>query len=194
MRRKWSQSPWILTPSVMRDGSRPAPGGAQTRSPTRGHDRSHRRCGASRTSSSHSEKKPMSRGHFKVSRQGLASRSPRTARCRPSRCRRGHEFVTDLRLAAPRLHPQRRSVAMLAGCAPIPASSGQTAHHRLNRQDDRQLNWAIHIVYLQRMRHHQPTETYISRRRAEGKTRREIRRCVKCDIPGELFRILEKPT
>ena len=91
-----------------------------------------------------------------------------------------------------RIHSEA-AFAMIAGCAPIPASSGQTIRHRLNRQGDRQLNWAIHVIYLQRMRHHNPTKTYIARRRAEGKTSREIRRCVKRYIARELFQLLEKP-
>lgn len=94
-------------------------------------------------------------------------------------------------------HPGRihneAAFAMIAGCAPIPASSGQTTRHRLNRQGDRQLNWAIHVVYLQRLRHHEATKTYVTRRRAEGKTSREVRRCVKRYIARELFQILEKP-
>jgi transposase len=83
--------------------------------------------------------------------------------------------------------------AMIAGCAPIPASSGQTVRHRLNRHGDRQLNWAIHVIYLQRARHDQTTHAYIDRRRAEGKTDREIRRCVKRYIARELFNLLEHP-
>jgi transposase len=91
-----------------------------------------------------------------------------------------------------RIHSEA-AFAMIAGCAPIPASSGETIRHRLNRQGDRQLNWAIHVVYLQRMRHHEATKTYIARRRAEGKTSRETRRCVKRYIARELFQLLEKP-
>jgi hypothetical protein len=91
-----------------------------------------------------------------------------------------------------RIHSEA-AFAMIAGCAPIPASSGQTVRHRLNRQGDRQLNWAIHVIYLQRLRHHEPTKAYITRRRAEGKTSREARRCVKRYIARELFNLLEHP-
>jgi transposase len=94
-------------------------------------------------------------------------------------------------------HPGRirneGAFAMIAGCAPIPASSGQTIRHRLNRQGDRQLNWAIHVVYLQRARHHEATRAYIDRRRKEGKTNREIQRCIKRYIARELFNLLEHP-
>lgn len=89
-----------------------------------------------------------------------------------------------------RIHSEA-AFAMIAGCAPIPASSGQTVRHRLNRQGDRQLNWAIHVIYLQRARHDEATRAYIERRRKEGKTSREIRRCVKRYIARELFNLLE---
>jgi hypothetical protein len=69
--------------------------------------------------------------------------------------------------------------AALAGVAPIPASSGQTVRHRLNRSGDRQLNRALHTVALSRLQHHRPTKTYAARRTAEGKTPGEIKRCLK---------------
>lgn len=80
--------------------------------------------------------------------------------------------------------------AALAGVAPIPASSGQTVRHRLNRGGDRKLNAALHIVVLTRSRYHQTTRDYIARRTAEGKTRREIRRCLKRYLARQLFRFL----
>jgi transposase len=93
-------------------------------------------------------------------------------------------------------HPGRvrsdAAFAMLAGTAPIPASSGQTVRHRLNRQGDRQLNWAIHVTCCHRMRTDARTRRYVERRRAEGKTDREIRRCLKRYITRELFNALEK--
>jgi transposase len=94
-------------------------------------------------------------------------------------------------------HPRRvrseAAFAMMAGTAPIPASSGQTTRHRLNRQGDRQLNWAIHIIWLQRQRQDAATAAYIQRRRAQGKTDREIRRCIKRYITRQLYRTLERP-
>jgi transposase len=94
-------------------------------------------------------------------------------------------------------HPGRirneAAFAMLAGTAPIPASSGQTIRHRLNRQGDRQLNRAIHVVVLARTLCDERTRTYIERRRKQGKTDREIRRCLKRYITRELFRALEHP-
>ncbi len=81
--------------------------------------------------------------------------------------------------------------AMLAGVAPIPASSGQTVRHRLNRSGDRQLNRALHTVALSRLTHHRGTRDYAAKRTAEGKTPRDIRRCLKRAIAREIFRLLE---
>ncbi|HEY3548175.1 MAG TPA: IS110 family transposase [Propionicimonas sp.] len=92
-------------------------------------------------------------------------------------------------------HPGRirseAAFAMLAGVAPIPASSGLRTRQRLNRSGDRQLNRALHVVALSRTRYHQATRDYIERRRSEGKTDREIRRCLKRYIARDLFRQLE---
>jgi transposase len=84
--------------------------------------------------------------------------------------------------------------ARLAGAAPLPASSGQTIRHRLNRGGDRALNRALHHIALTRMRHCPRTRAYVQRRRAEGKTNREIRRCLKRYIARELFRALNHAT
>jgi transposase len=94
-------------------------------------------------------------------------------------------------------HPGRcrndAAFAMLAGAAPIPASSGQTVRYRLNRGGDRQLNRALHTIAISRLRYHQPTRDYAERRRAQGKTDREIRRCLKRYIARQLYRQLENP-
>jgi len=94
-------------------------------------------------------------------------------------------------------HPGRirneAAFAMLSGVAPIPASSGLTTGHRLNRRGDRQLNSAFHIVTIQRQRHDASTQAYFKKRRAEGKTDREIRRCLKRYIAREFYQILENP-
>jgi transposase len=94
-------------------------------------------------------------------------------------------------------HPGRcrndAAFAMLAGAAPIPASSGKTVRYRLNRCGDRQLNRALHNIALSRQRYHQPTRDYIDRRRAQAKTDREIRRCLKRYIARQLYRQLESP-
>jgi transposase len=94
-------------------------------------------------------------------------------------------------------HPGRcrddAAFAMLAGVAPIPASSGKTVRYRLNRSGDRQLNRALHTVTLTRLQRDPRTRAYADRRRAEGRTDREIKRCLKRYIARELYRRLESP-
>lgn len=93
-----------------------------------------------------------------------------------------------------RIHSEA-AFAMLAGVAPIPATSGQvTTRHRLNRYGDRQLNQALHTIVLTRIRHDQPTRDYVQRRTTEGKTPREIKRCLKRYIARDLYRLLETPS
>jgi transposase len=90
-----------------------------------------------------------------------------------------------------RIHSEA-AFAMLAGVAPIPANSGQvTNRHRLNRYGDRQLNRALHTVALSRVRYDQTTRDYVARRTTEGKTTREIKRCLKRYIARDLYRLLE---
>ena len=92
-----------------------------------------------------------------------------------------------------RIHSEA-AFAMLAGVAPIPATSGQvTTRHRLNRYGDRQLNQALHTIVVSRIRYHQATRDYVARRTAEGKTTREIKRCLKRYIARDLYRQLETP-
>jgi transposase len=81
--------------------------------------------------------------------------------------------------------------ASLAGVAPIPASSGNVTRHRLNRAGDRQLNRALHTVVLTRLKFHEPTKAYATRRTQEGKSAREIKRCLKRAVARESYRILE---
>ena len=92
-----------------------------------------------------------------------------------------------------RIHSEA-AFAMLAGVAPIPANSGQvTNRHRLNRYGDRQLNRAMHTIVLSRIRYDQTTRDYVDRRTTEGKTTREINRCLKRYIARDLYRLLEHP-
>lgn len=81
--------------------------------------------------------------------------------------------------------------ARLAGAAPIPASSGQTVRHRLDRSGHRKLNRALHLILVTRKRTHPPTKAYIERRIQEGKTRREANRCLKRYLARNLYRLLE---
>jgi transposase len=94
-------------------------------------------------------------------------------------------------------HPGRvrneAAFARLAGCAPIPASSGKTIRYRLDRSGDRQLNRALHMILVSRRRWHQPTIDYIARRRADGKSSREANRCLKRYLARNLYRLLEHP-
>lgn len=90
---------------------------------------------------------------------------------------------------AGRIHSEA-AFGMLSGTAPVPVSSGRTDRHRLNRLGDRQLNRALHIVATNRMRHHPETVAYVQRRRAAGKTDKEIRRCIKRYLARHLYRRL----
>jgi transposase len=81
--------------------------------------------------------------------------------------------------------------ARLAGTAPIPASSGQVVRHRLNPGGDRQLNSALHMVLVTRLGYDARTKAYVARRRAEGKSDREIYRCLKRYLSRHVFRVME---
>jgi transposase len=81
--------------------------------------------------------------------------------------------------------------AKLGGVAPIEASSGTVTRHRLNRCGDRQLNRALHTIVMVRMRQDPITKAYVARRLAEGKSLREITRCLKRYVARSLFRQLE---
>jgi transposase len=91
-------------------------------------------------------------------------------------------------------HPGRvrseAAFAALAGTCPIPASSGNTVRHRLNRGGDRRLNRALTTVVIVRMRTHPQTKAYVARRRAEGRTTKEIMRSLKRYITRQLYRTL----
>jgi transposase len=92
-------------------------------------------------------------------------------------------------------NPQRlRSDAcfsMLCGSSPVQASSGKTVRHRLNRGGDRQANAALYRIVLVRLRYHQPTKDYLTRRLAEGKSKNEVVRCLKRYIAREVFAALQ---
>lgn len=81
--------------------------------------------------------------------------------------------------------------AALGGIAPLPASSGNNTRHRLSRSGDRQLNRAVDVIVRTRMSYDPTTQEYISRRRTEGRTNREIRRCLKRYVIRSLFRELQ---
>jgi transposase len=80
--------------------------------------------------------------------------------------------------------------ARLCGVAPIPASSGMTHRHRLNRGGHRQANAALYRAVIVRMQHHEPTRAYVTRRTAEGRTKAEIIRCLKRLLAREIWALL----
>ncbi|MDX6310502.1 MAG: transposase [Nocardioidaceae bacterium] len=87
-----------------------------------------------------------------------------------------------------------RSFAALCGVSPIPASSGKTHRHRLNRGGDRQANAAIHIVALSRLRSDTRTRAYAARRTEDGLSKRDIMRCLKRYIARELYTTIRAAT
>lgn len=82
------------------------------------------------------------------------------------------------------------SFAALCGTSPVEASSGKTQRRRLNRGGDRQASAALFRIILSRLRWESRTQDYMRRRLAEGKTRREIIRCLKRYVAREIYRII----
>jgi transposase len=109
--------------------------------------------------------------------------------------RRGVGAVTAAQAIVSFSHPGRcrsdAAFAALSGTSPVQASSGQTVRHRLNRGGDRALNSAIHTIALTRIHCCPTTREYVAR---EGKSSREIRRCLKRYIARELYRVLSAST
>jgi len=95
--------------------------------------------------------------------------------------------------AAPNRLRSEASFAALAGVSPIEASSGQVKRHRLNRGGDRQLNWALHMSALNRIRCHAETHAYYQRLLEDGKSKREAIRIVKRVLARRLYRTLMAP-
>jgi transposase len=90
-----------------------------------------------------------------------------------------------------RLHSEA-AFAALCGTSPVEASSGKTRRHRLNRGGDRQANAALHRIVVVRLRWHQPTRDYAARRTTQGKTNKEILRCLKRYVAREVFAVLRQ--
>ena len=80
--------------------------------------------------------------------------------------------------------------AMLAGVAPIPASSGEVRRMRLNRGGNRQLNRALYTIAQSQTLHHQPAKAYLARKRTDGKSRPEALRCLKRQLVRRVFVLL----
>jgi transposase len=83
--------------------------------------------------------------------------------------------------------------AALVGVAPIPASSGKTTRHRLSRGGDRNANRALHQVVLVRMSSCERTRDYVNKRTAEGKSKRDIMRCLKRYVAREIYHQIFNP-
>ena len=100
----------------------------------------------------------------------------------------GHASAAQLLLTAgdnsERLHSEA-SFAALCGVSPVPASSGKTTRHRLNRGGDRAANSALHIIAIGRLRTDPRTKSYIAKRIAEGHSKLEAIRCLKRYIARE---------
>jgi transposase len=84
-------------------------------------------------------------------------------------------------------------LARLAGAAPIPASSGRTDRHRLDRGGNRQLNCALHRLAVSKGRLDPETAAYLGRKQAEGKSRREALRCLKRHLARRVWLLLQPP-
>lgn len=89
-----------------------------------------------------------------------------------------------------RMHSEA-AFAKLAGVAPLEASSGRTVRHRLNRTGDRALNRALHMAVLSKLAHDPRTKAYQTRRLADGRTKAEIRRCLKRHLARHLYRVMQ---
>ena len=83
--------------------------------------------------------------------------------------------------------------AAICGACPIPASSGKTVRHRLNRGGDRQANSALHEIARQRVMRDPETAEYAERARGRGKSDREVMRCLKRYVAREAYRALMRP-
>nr|WP_246201840.1 IS110 family transposase [Streptomyces alboniger] len=83
------------------------------------------------------------------------------------------------------------SFAALCGVSPIECSSGSRHRYRLNRGGDRQANAALYRIVQARLRWDARTQAYYERRVAEGRTRREIIRCLKRYVAREFYRLVQ---
>lgn len=105
--------------------------------------------------------------------------------------------VAAILLVAAGDNPERlrneAAFAAMCGVNPIEASSGKIVRHRLNRSGNRQANHALWRIAMNRMVYDDATKTYAARRRAEGKTQRDVVRCLKRYVAREIYRLLVDP-
>lgn len=85
------------------------------------------------------------------------------------------------------------SFAALCGTSPVETSSGEVKRHRLNQGGNRQANCALHQIVLSRMKHDERTKAYMEKRKAEGKSSKEVKRCLKRYVANEVYRALMNP-
>ncbi|MBW8060538.1 MAG: IS110 family transposase [Solirubrobacterales bacterium] len=85
-------------------------------------------------------------------------------------------------------------LARHAGCAPIPASSGNTQRLRFDRHGNRQLNAAFYRIALTQIRVHPEARAYLAKKRAEGKTTKEALRCLKRHLVRAVWRAMQEPS
>ena len=82
--------------------------------------------------------------------------------------------------------------AHLCGVAPIPASSGKTVgKHRLNRGGDRDANAALYRIVICRLRWDPETRAYLDRRTKQGKSKKDIIRCLKRYIARDVYAAIQ---
>jgi len=105
----------------------------------------------------------------------------------------GTDTAASLLIAAgdnPERLENEAAFAHLCGAAPIPASSGKSVRHRLNRHGNRDANRALYVIAVCRMNRDERTRSYVAKRTAEGKSKKEIIRCLKRYIAREIYRVL----
>jgi len=81
--------------------------------------------------------------------------------------------------------------ARITGTAPIPASSGNTSRHRLDRGGNRQLNAALHRIAITKGRVDPASIAFLARKQAEGHSRREALRCLKRHLARRIYKLLQ---
>ncbi len=100
----------------------------------------------------------------------------------------------EVQTSAVRDNPERltseAASAALAGVSPVPASSGKSHRHRLNRGGDRQANCALYRIVLCRLHHDERTHAYVARRTREGLSKKDIIRCLKRYVAREVHHAL----
>jgi transposase len=105
----------------------------------------------------------------------------------------GHVGAAQLLLTAgdnPERLRSEASFAALSGVSPVPASSGKTIRHRLNRGGDRAANSALHIIAIGRLRTDPKTKAYVAKRIAEGHSKLDAIRALKRYLAREVFTLI----